>query len=113
MMRFIRIFAVGFCLGLGSAAHALDYSDHTAVCLAIETNRTHAWLAGEREKFSGVCQCQLAELQKVFEPEKFEWVQAWMVDAKAFAKNLPEGVNPTEFMSEVIPASMKVGQVCK
>jgi len=103
----------GILLGLSFSAAAIDYADHGAICKAIEANRTHAWAIGEKERFQTTCPCQLMEFEKMLEPLKYRAVVDWKIDAKAFAKNMPEGIKPLEFMSEIMPLNIKIEQTCK
>lgn len=94
-----------------TAAHALDYSDHARVCQAIEDNRTH-WLEGGKEKFRINCPCHLTEYEKTLEPHKYKAAVDWLIDASAFARNMPEGIKPMEFMGEMMSHGVTVTKTC-
>jgi len=74
---------------IATSAHAVDYSDHGAICRAVEANRTHAWAVGEKEVFQTKCSCEVAVFENIMDRQMFEWAMAWKIDPKAFAKNLP------------------------
>lgn len=98
---------------IATSAHAVDYSDHGAICRAVEANRTHAWAVGEKEVFQTKCSCEVAVFENIMDRQMFEWAMAWKIDPKAFAKNLPDGLNPTQFMSDLLPVGIKAEQACK
>jgi len=110
MVRFALVLGVG-CL-LGASVLALDYSDHSAICASVEANTTHAQSLDVEGRLKR-CECEVQELQNLLEPQKYEWAMDWKIDAKAFAKNLPEGIKPMEFMSEVTSFGIKAMQACK
>jgi len=112
-MRIVQAISIGIVLGVSFSARAVDYTDYQSICEAIADGRTHAWRIGEREKFNTSCPCELKEYEKVLEPVKYRAVVDWKIDARAFAKNVPEGIKMGEFMSEVLPLGFKIEKACK
>lgn len=111
MTRFLLVLGVGTLFG--TAAFALDYANHGQICEAMEAARTHAWAKGEKEAFPAKCRCKMAEMERLLPPETFVMAVDWSIDARAFAQNLPEGVDPTAFMGEMISVGIKADQACK
>lgn len=112
-MRTMQAISIGILLGLSFPTKAVDYTDHQSICETVAANRTHAWHLGEKEKFKTTCPCELKEFEKILDPITYRALVDWKIDARAFAKNLPEGFNISEFMSEVSLLGFKIEKACK
>ena len=110
----MRAISAGLLLSLSlSAEAAVDYTDHGAICEAIVANDTAAWLIGQKERFlATTCPCEMKEYEKLLSPVEYRAVVAWRIDARAFAKNLPEGIQLGRFMSKVLPMGFKIAKTC-
>lgn len=94
-----------------SAAAALDYSDHDEICQAMEDN-VDLWVGDRKETYRAVCLCHIAELEMSLEPDLFVAAVDFSIDARAFARNMPEDLDPTEFMGTMMGVGVSASKTC-
>ncbi len=107
----MRLILVMLFTCFASAATALDYSNHDEICQAMEDN-VDLWVGDRKETYGAVCLCHIAEIERSLEPELFIAAVDFAIDARTFAQNMPEGLDPTEFMGAMIGVGVSTTKIC-